>query len=728
MKRQKRLKKNCFKTQCVMFALMLLTGPLTPQAYGQNPKHEIQGIVVDQATGITLPGTNIILQSKVLVGTTADGEGRFSLKVTNRHLTQDSLIVSFLGYQERVIPISAVKRNRRIELKRKSQKLTETVVTGKRIIAEEFTIKEMKQLDIYLNPVSKADPILAVNSMPASTTTDESANISLRGSSPAETGVYFNDVPVYDAVRFSQLDGLGTFSIFNTAIVERLHVFPSNPPLEYGNISSGLIAIQSQNKIPERNQNNISLSLANIGGQTTRRLSSATGLSVFANYQPSAGLIGVNEQALSHLESFFSGDAGIHAIHKFSDSSLIKLFNYSNMEGYEYNFKHASFRGIFDMQKKRNVSIANYVRNFPSAEFTINTGLSFSGEQYAYGNTDIDMDKRDIYFNINYRHFFDKLSLKGGISHDSRMQDMNGTFPVFGYALGEEHPSVDYSHKRVINLSEAFAYGKYDFNDHWVSGLGMRKNLASGEQKDYLSAQWNISYSFKKHHSLIFALGRYHNYALPNAEMETKTLYQSDQVSLDYKFDKKKVEFTSALFAKKTEFGDINEKIRGLELFTKLYLFNKRLNIQGSYTLVDAERKSEGQAYPTRYDMDYYVRGSLKYQHPGKLDISLIMLYREGTYFQPVTGKHYHPTLDVYKPIYASKSHMIRYPDYLKLDLSLSKMWPLSEKVALITFINVSNILDRNNIRKKNYNFDYTQSSYEYYSKRTVYFGGIIYF
>jgi len=44
-------------------------------------------------------------------------------------------------------------------------------------------------VEIYLNPSSKADPLLAVNSLPSATTLDESANISFRGRSPAETGI-----------------------------------------------------------------------------------------------------------------------------------------------------------------------------------------------------------------------------------------------------------------------------------------------------------------------------------------------------------------------------------------------------------------------------------------------------------------------------------------------------------------------------------------------------------
>ena len=398
---------------CVMFY------PVPKIFNGQNnPNHVIKAIIFDQSTRKPLPGANVFLQSDPLVGTSSNAEGEFTLNIPITN--QDSLIISFIGYEEKTVSLDYVRQSDTIYLSSEVQQLETAVITGKRIIAEEFTIKQMKQMDIYLNPISKADPILAVNSMPASTTTDESANISLRGSSPAETGIFFNDVPIYDAVRFSQLDGIGTFSIFNTSVVERMHVFPSNPPLEYGNASSGLISIQSNDQIPENDQNNISLSLANLGAQTSRSLGPKTGINVFANYQPSEALIGLNEQALDDIKDFYSADFGVHAIHRFNDSSMVKLFNYGNMEGYKYHFIHASFDGLFDMEKLRNFTILNYTKTMKSGELTVNNGASFSDEAYYYGNTNIDMQKRDLYFNVNYHHFFNKLSVKTGMSYDSR--------------------------------------------------------------------------------------------------------------------------------------------------------------------------------------------------------------------------------------------------------------------------------------------------------------------
>lgn len=688
----------------------------------------IKATVVDMQSGEPLPGAHIMLQSDLLTGSRTDENGSFKLQVTRSQFTGDSIIVSFMGYQEGIYPIKSLSAGDTIFLSSRTHELEEMVISGEQIIAEEFAVKKMKQIDIYLNPQAKADPLLAVHSLPASTTTDESANISLRGSSPAETGVYFNGVPVYDAVKFSQLDGIGTFSIFNTAIVEKVHVFPGNPPLEYGNTSSGLIAIESSGKIPEARKNSMSLSLANLGAETTRQFSEATGISLFANYQPSAGLIGLNERAFSHLEQFYAGDLGVHLVHHINDSIRLKLFSYFNTEGYRYRFQHASFNGPFQQEKQRNFTIFNYQQRLPQGTLSINNGISFSASNFAYGNTNADLKKQDVYVNTNYRHIGENWSLKTGIVHDGRKQEIDGRFPMYNYALSQEHPAVSYEEIRRVNLYEGYLYSKHEFNSRWIGGLGIRKNLPYQKQDSYLSVQGNLRFSFQENHALKLAAGQYHKYALPNAEMTEKTRYQSKQLSLDYAFENSFMEINSALFWRQTSFGKFSDKIIGTELFANALLASNRLQLQGSFTWIDALRASGEQTYPTRYDLDYFVRTSAKYLAPRNWVLSLIMLAREGVWYRPVTGAVYKEQLQAYQPHYAPYEHMRRYPDYFRLDLSISRMWPLSDKVNLITFLNVSNLLNNKNVRSKTYNAGYTQSTNQHYAKRTVYFGGMLNF
>jgi hypothetical protein len=51
-------------------------------------------------------------------------------------------------------------------------------VRAPKITYGELASTKINQLDVYLNPAAKADPLLAVNSLPAATNPDETANVS----------------------------------------------------------------------------------------------------------------------------------------------------------------------------------------------------------------------------------------------------------------------------------------------------------------------------------------------------------------------------------------------------------------------------------------------------------------------------------------------------------------------------------------------------------------------
>lgn len=511
----------------------------------------ITGIVLDAENNEPLPGANVFLYSDWNIGTTSNNSGKFTLNTSNAN-RNDTLIVSYIGYKDLHIPLNDFESNTVIKLEAFAQILEASVVTARRIIAEEFTVKQMKQMDIYLNPAAKADPLLAINSMAASTTTDESASISLRGSRPDETGIFLNDVPVYDAIRFSQLNGIGTFSIFNTNVIERMHVFAGNPPVEYGNTASGLVSLQTNNQIPIEPMNSISLSLAQFGALTSRKLSDKTAMVAFGNYQPSQLLTGLNHDSMRDLEDFNSYDLGLHLMHNYNSKLRFKLFNYSNVEGYEFNTRIPSYNGIFDMNKKRNFTITNFIAQYDHSEFTVNTGYNISQEGYQYSITDIEINKQDFYLSSTYQYFFNKWSVKTGASFDYRMNDSKGTKPIYNHAQNLDHPQLSFKAIEEYSLPELFIYTKFNLTDNLILGTGIRKNIVTNNTTDYWSYQGNINYKIRKNHNINIAAGHYNRLAMPNAQQYEITHFQSDQYSVDYSFQNEFIEIQTSAFKKKS--------------------------------------------------------------------------------------------------------------------------------------------------------------------------------
>ncbi len=680
----------------------------------------IKGRVLDATTQEPLPGANVYALSDWRNGNSTDDQGAFSLTIA----ANDSLMVTFVGYQEQVVPVNIAQPDLVVNMTAFAQDMETVTVRAASLAAEEFSIKKIEQLEIYTNPNAKGDPLLAVNSLPAATTLDESANISLRGSSPAQTGIFLNDVPIYDAVRFAQLNGIGTFSIFNASIIQALQVFPSNPPLEFGNTSAGLISLQTVERLPERASGSLALSPANLGAYATLPVGKKAGLSLFSNYQPSGLLQRINRRALSDLKHFQTLDFGVHYVHALSERSTLKIFNYAVSEQYRFASRHPSGAGTFWQRKQRNFTVANFRTQYQRATLALNGGFSASRMRFAMGNLDVDLRNRDIYLSANYTRRWEVWTLKTGLTYDARRATSHGQVPVFDYAIAPRHPAYAYQATQTARVPEAYAYGKYLLSDRWTFGGGVRKNLPLADQKSYVSYQFNTNYQLDDHQRLTLSAGRYHQYVIPQGE-SADNFYRSNQLSLDYAYEKKGKTLSAAVFGKNTQRGSGQDRIYGAEVAADVR-WSPKLRTQVSYTYLNATVQDEAGSHASSYDLNYFVRGSASYQFAPQWTLSTIFLHRQGTYYAPVTGRSWDDDLQVYAPQYAPAEQSLRLPDYNTVDINLARVWPLSEKLSAVAFGSVNNLLNNRNVRAVNHNRDYSTEFHELFSQRTVYFGVVV--
>ncbi|REL39084.1 SusC/RagA family TonB-linked outer membrane protein [Rhodohalobacter sp. SW132] len=68
----------------------------------EDQSEEVTGVVYDGQTGSTLPGVNILVRGTT-IGTSTNVDGEFSLNVPS---LSDTLVASYIGYQELIVPIS----------------------------------------------------------------------------------------------------------------------------------------------------------------------------------------------------------------------------------------------------------------------------------------------------------------------------------------------------------------------------------------------------------------------------------------------------------------------------------------------------------------------------------------------------------------------------------------------------------------------------------------------
>ena len=675
---------------------------------------KVKGRILDSDTKEPLIGAHAYLLNNWRKGAIADVDGKFELVLEPNEL-KDSLIVSYVGFREVVLPI---EMKMEILLDPIETKGETVVVTAKPLIAEEFKYVEIRKLEIYTNPAAKADPILAVNSLPSATTTDESANISLRGSSPIETGIYFNNVPIYDAVRYSQLNGIGTFSIFNTDIIKKVTVFPGNPPLEFGNATSGIISMQTDDRILEGSANSLSLSLANVGYSRQQKINEKSSLKLFTNWQPSGPITMLNSEALADIESFTSNDLGIYYYGSTSKISW-KVLGYGITEGYRFNFTHPSFQGIFDQKKKRGFLIASAERPLKVGSIALNSGMSVSNGDYAYSNVAFKVKSRDLFLGLNYLINKEKYSLKTGVSYDRRFTSVRGNFHTVGYALGLNHPTQNLDQKVSIAVPEYFLYLKYFLGDHIALGGGARKNLPINDVEGYISRQANLSYQ-KDEWSFTLGTGFYNkNGFFENSGLAFQA--KNNQRSLDIKRSKSDLELALSLFDKGGEVNDSKYTARGTEFYAHLQI-TPHLRTSGSITLLDAT--SEEGTYI--YDLSYFVRGNVSWNPAKFWTVEAILVSRQGTLTNLAQDSMFDVELDVYEPTFSTDN--FRLSPYVNVGLSISKVIEVSDEIGVIAFASLNNVFNRENIRGHSYNFDYSQRDNSLFSLRTGYFGAVISF
>ena len=697
--------------QWLVILLVLGTCPANGQSL-------LLGRVLDADTAEPLLGAAVYCVGTPARGVSSDLDGAFRLQVVR----PDTLVVAYVGYQVRRLFLSENGRGELVvELSPDITPIDLVEVAAGPLIAREFNTRSISKLDIYTNPSAKADPLLAVQSLPSETSSEETANISLRGSSPSETTILFNNVPVRDAVKLDQANGLGQFSIFNTALVSKVEVFTSNPPLEFGASTSGVVALFSNPRVGENNYS-VTLSAAGVGGYAARRLSKTTGLTAYANLSTHHLLRGMNRRSLKSIRSFTTSDGGVYLTADLKKAGQLRFFNYTLYESYQYALQEPTFAGTFDQFKLKNQSILNWWLPLKSGRLEINQGFNASNGKYEAGNFRNDLQNQDYYIDLSYRYIDAGWSFKAGMAYTHNRLKLEAVFPTYAHAFGSDYPAFPYEERSHLKVPEVFLYGKRYFGDNWTLGAGVRYHPRMRGGEPYLSWQGNLNFAPDQRHSWILSAGRYYKWVPPGLDFSRSTIVRSHHLALDYRFNSEPWSIQAAIYRKRSDWEEVKNAIQGVECFAGFS--GSALSIGLSLASVSSLYKTAEGVYPTPYDFGHYLRMLVKYDIPGWFEISTVVRHRQGRYFQPLAGAVFDEHTGTFLPEFSPVNQGGRLPAYRAWDLSLSRMVGLGD-TGLIVFASLNNVLDFKNVRRYTYNFDYSRAMEEYYNRRVVFLGGV---
>ena len=200
-----------------LFSIFLLFICFSVVANAQTGR-PLRGVVVDHASGETLPSvTIIIINSNPLLGTVSDTDGIFSFE--NLPVGRYDIQASFMGYEPAIskeIVISAGKEAHvTISLKENINELSEVVVTPK--INKQEPINNIAAASARMLSVEEAsryaggfdDPARLVTSFAGVAGNVSSNGIAIRGNSPQFLQWRLEGVEIPNPTHFPDITGVG---------------------------------------------------------------------------------------------------------------------------------------------------------------------------------------------------------------------------------------------------------------------------------------------------------------------------------------------------------------------------------------------------------------------------------------------------------------------------------------------------------------------------------------
>ncbi|MGG5506131.1 MULTISPECIES: TonB-dependent receptor plug domain-containing protein [unclassified Myroides] len=607
-----------------------------------------------------------------------------------------------------------------------SQALGEIVIVNTNPIAEKYASIQLKKMEVYFNPASSGDPLKAIALLPLSTNTSESAAPMLRGGRADQSLVYLNGAPIYNPTRHAQEDGVGSFSLFNTEMIDRQDVYASNPPLTYGNSSAGIVSIEST-KSMDRDSYQAVAALSTLGLQLNKKIGKTDFVQFYANTQFSDVLKAINKRSLEDLNSFQSKDGGLNLRIKFAPRLVLNSYSYAIEEYYDSKSYNLVYRADAQANQRRFFTVNTLAYTSAKSLFKLVSLGDWSTNTYQFKTIDSHVKNKQFYLEISHKyHLMYNWNLQYGGSLATNHYAYKEIKPLYYYAMEKEHPTVAQREDKQLETASLYLYTDYKFSNRLGVSLGIRKNTGIKEKQfDFWSHQVSAFYKVNANHRFIVGLGTYHSYTPPNYYNHQIEVMRSKQLAVDYYYERGNTAITGAVYWKKDQGKEqlsaleqvSNQEILGFE-WSYTQLFNRFFSLALSNSVLRREQEINQEHY-THWAL--FSKAQLTYSNPKYLTASVVCNSHPGDPFIPLGAASYEPHLNVFIPqVESSKKEYMN--SYFRIDLTVNRLFPIGTHY-LIAYCSIVNLLDRKNQRKPYYASDYTRFYYQDFQRRVLYLG-----
>ena len=667
----------------------------------------------------------------------SDKYGNFSF---NSKGSKTISITAFGFIEEKIDPSKDSLTNMTIFL---TEKMLDTILLDevelthhKTPILKDFSVKEIKRFDVYNNPNTFGDMLRTVATLPSSTETEESAEISIRGTGSNQSILFFNNVPIYKSFRGTNtIAGLSTFSILNTQTVKSLNVFSGNPPLYLGHSSGGLIEAHTIESL-ERKNATLSIGISTIGGYYANKYApnKASFFQIFANNSFSDIFKTINNKSFPYIKDFFTQDIGLNTRVFFSDKSYMNFYSFSNFDKASFEEHLLTYKGEALSQEYRSLNILNFTLVIkPKNYLQYNLMADMSKDLFTFGNIKNFTFKKDFFSSISWIYEQEKIGIQIGADSDYRVYHFEGTFNKIPFQYNITAPKEFFETNSKFNSLQGFLVLKYKPYSKFMLSYSGRIFKGFSQYKDWLlNQQLSLRYATNTQQSITFSIGNYSNYGVATYPYFIFPLYKSQQATLDFQQQFKNINLSISFYYNRLKANSnttyqwedtnieskIEQHILGAELLTDI-LIAKHFKWKNSITIFSNKEENNTIKYHATRDVSPIIKTDIQYSIKAlKTVCNIVFTYRNGKRYTPIINSY--SQNGIKNPVFGSKNSF-QLPNYSKIDFNIYRIFQL-KKSNLVVYATLANILNTKNLNKEIYDERYIPS-YQYYNGRMFYLG-----
>jgi hypothetical protein len=722
--------------------------------WGQTDTSTINGKIIDILSFEHLPFANVrILGSDRGVSTNSEGE--FTIPAIGG---RDELIVSHVGYQSKYIIVSKLDYNvvNIIGLQPTNINLQEITVysnTAMKSVTVQSSKLSVNSERIREISVGMPDILRSMQAMPGVATNNEfKADFNVRGGNQDENLVLVNGTQVYEPFHIKEAPN-ASVGIFNLDLMKKVNLITGGFSARYGDKMSSVLNIDYREGSREEYSGAASISLAYFDGFAEGPIEE------FGSF-----IIGARKSYLEYVLNMIEYEDISSSKPSFYDVQGLMSIDLSTRNKLLFEFIHAGDDFSYKPRRKYSNKIENEINlaSYTTTLFGLKSKNILSGN--ALLNAEINYyDQKDNeyrkfireYTNIELdveRFTFDTLKVKTLEVNSNIQYQVNTNYEIdAGLAYHNISYKRDADDKWTVNENESypgdygsdavntesFKYSAYIENIFTISNsfllnIGGRLDYFDLNKELNLSPRINTSYTFNNGSSLKAAWGYYYQSPIYDQlrysqASDTNTIsqlaihyilgyehsftikgennYLSLKIDGYYKVYDKLISSSHGVFERLiySKNNDAVGNAKGIDLYAIL-------NYEGFYTWLsygllyaneDMIEDNEGE-YPRYTDQRHTLSIVSSFEIGNKWRFSIKGYYGSGFPYTPKTAIQNEQGIWIWR---AGETNSANLPPYRRIDVRISKIY-IFEKFKLLTFLDISNVLNFENVQLLEYSLE----------------------